>query len=143
MWGENSAFEYGGADEVAHRLRLDRAWLRTYGVTHGTTPPTGSAPWAEREGPHALLRAPDDASSTRPACSRCSSATTSRGIPQKSLAVARAAWLRARPRRARTGYYDYADIDDDFISLHHWIKWYKFGFTRRSTTCRSKSATAA
>jgi hypothetical protein len=31
---------------------------------------------------------------------------------------------------ARTGYYDYADIDDDFISIHHWMKWYKFGFTR-------------
>ncbi len=27
-------------------------------------------------------------------------------------------------------YYDYADIDDDFISMHHWLKWYKFGFTR-------------
>ncbi|MBV9521514.1 MAG: N-acetyl sugar amidotransferase, partial [Alphaproteobacteria bacterium] len=30
----------------------------------------------------------------------------------------------------KTGYYDYADIDDDFISVHHWLKWYKFGFTR-------------
>jgi hypothetical protein len=30
----------------------------------------------------------------------------------------------------RTGLFDYADIDDDFISLHHWLKWYKFGFTR-------------
>ena len=26
--------------------------------------------------------------------------------------------------------YDYADIDDDFISIHHWLKWPKFGFTR-------------
>ena len=26
--------------------------------------------------------------------------------------------------------YDFADIDDDFISLHHWLKWHKFGFTR-------------
>jgi len=32
-------------------------------------------------------------------------------------------------RRDR-GYYDFADIDDDFISIHHWMKWYKFGFTR-------------
>ncbi len=31
---------------------------------------------------------------------------------------------------SRTGYYNYADIDDDFISIHHWLKWYKFGFTR-------------
>ena len=30
----------------------------------------------------------------------------------------------------KTGYYAYADIDDDFISIHHWLKWYKFGFTR-------------
>ena len=30
----------------------------------------------------------------------------------------------------RTGIYNYADIDDDFISIHHWIKWYKFGITR-------------
>jgi len=38
--------------------------------------------------------------------------------------------FRASPAGARTGYYDYADIDDDFISIHHWLKWYKFGFTR-------------
>ena len=29
-----------------------------------------------------------------------------------------------------TGLYDYADIDDDLIAIHHWMKWYKFGFTR-------------
>ena len=33
-------------------------------------------------------------------------------------------------QRPRTGWYDYADIDDVFISIHHWLKWYKFGFTR-------------
>ena len=43
-------------------------------------------------------------------------------------------WPRAHGFREdeapRTGFYDYADIDDDFISMHHWLKWYKFGFTR-------------
>ena len=33
-------------------------------------------------------------------------------------------------KMAKTGYYNYADIDDNFISIHHWLKWYKFGFTR-------------
>ena len=29
------------------------------------------------------------------------------------------------------GFYNYADIDDGFImSVHHWLKWHKFGFTR-------------
>ena len=31
---------------------------------------------------------------------------------------------------AKTGYYNFADLDDDFISIHHYLKWYKFGFTR-------------
>ena len=30
----------------------------------------------------------------------------------------------------KTGIYDFADIDDDFISIHHFLKWYKFGMTR-------------
>ena len=31
----------------------------------------------------------------------------------------------------KTGYYKFADIDDSFlITVHHWMKWYKFGFTR-------------
>ncbi|WP_247896137.1 hypothetical protein [Azospirillum brasilense] len=44
--------------------------------------------------------------------------------------MARTHGFRADPRGARTGLYDYADIDDDFISVHHWFKWHKFGFTR-------------
>ena len=34
------------------------------------------------------------------------------------------------PSKPKTGYYNYADIDCDFISIHHYIKWFKFGFTR-------------
>jgi len=50
--------------------------------------------------------------------------------PVTSLEVARQHGFKARAAGAKTGYYDYADIDDDFISIHHWLKWYKFGFTR-------------
>src|SRR5262249_8978579 len=50
--------------------------------------------------------------------------------PEMSFAVARAHGFCASGEGARTGYYDYADIDDDFIAIHHWMKWYKFGFTR-------------
>ena len=51
-----------------------------------------------------------------------------RGIPRRPRRRASARLPRAEG--ARTGYYDFADIDDDFISIHHWLKWYKFGFTR-------------
>ena len=50
--------------------------------------------------------------------------------PEMTSAVAKAHGFVADPSGARTGLYDYADIDDDFISIHHWMKWYKFGFTR-------------
>ncbi|MEO9183302.1 MAG: N-acetyl sugar amidotransferase, partial [Kofleriaceae bacterium] len=37
VWGENSAFEYGGSEESRTGFKLDRAWLQGHGVTHGTT----------------------------------------------------------------------------------------------------------
>ena len=32
--------------------------------------------------------------------------------------------------KPKTGFYNFADIDDDLISIHHYLKLYKFGFTR-------------
>jgi hypothetical protein len=49
--------------------------------------------------------------------------------PQKTFEVARKHGFEAATE-ARTGLYEFADIDDDFISIHHWLKWYKFGFSR-------------
>ena len=50
--------------------------------------------------------------------------------PEGTRRVAQAHGFRADTAGPRTGYYDFADIDDDFIAIHHWMKWYKFGFTR-------------
>jgi hypothetical protein len=50
--------------------------------------------------------------------------------PATSLSVAQAHGFQTRTQGPKTGHYDYADIDDDFISIHHYLKWYKFGFTR-------------
>ena len=34
-------------------------------------------------------------------------------------------------KKPKTGFYNFADIDDEFlITIHHYMKWYKFGFTR-------------
>jgi len=50
--------------------------------------------------------------------------------PTETYRIAMEHGFRGRSEGPRTGYYDFADIDDDFISIHHWMKWYKFGFTR-------------
>lgn len=129
VWGENSAFEYGSASQAHTGVKLDDEWYRTYGVTHGTT----AADWVgedftEKElagyvGPH-----PDD--SERNGTHAVFLGWYFPWDPQQSLAVARTHGFQSCSSGARTGYYDYADIDDDFISIHHWLKWYKFGFTR-------------
>ena len=45
LWGENSASEYGGDDDVLKGTELNREWLLQYGVTNGTT----SEDWIDDE----------------------------------------------------------------------------------------------
>jgi N-acetyl sugar amidotransferase len=129
IWGENSAFEYGAADDAHTGFCLDAQWVRTYGVTHGTS----AEDWVSE-----ALPARDLASYFGPSEAEIEAAGV-RAVflgyylswdPQETGKVACAHGFRAEQGRVRTGYYDFADIDDDFISLHHWMKWYKFGFTR-------------
>jgi N-acetyl sugar amidotransferase len=128
VWGENSAFEYGSADEAHTGFRLDQAWLRTYGVTHGTT----AADWIDGDLTRADLAAyfgPDADDLEGQGVRAVFLGYYFPWDPETSRAVAEAHGFHGAAT-ARTGYYAYADIDDDFISLHHWMKWYKFGFTR-------------
>ena len=129
VWGENSAFEYGAADEAHTGFALDHDWLRAYGVTHGTT----AADWVDDD-----LSAKDLAAYFGPSADDMAAAGT-RAIflgyylpwdPTETKRVAEQHGFVVHSQGPRTGYYDFADIDDDFISIHHWMKWYKFGFTR-------------
>jgi hypothetical protein len=47
-----------------------------------------------------------------------------------SLKAARIKGFKSREQGPKVGIYNYSDIDDDFISIHHFLKWYKFGITR-------------
>lgn len=128
IWGENSSFEYGGTEEQRMGFRLDRAWFQKYGVTHGTV----AADWVDDELTQKQLT---------PYFGPSDEAIEAAGLlavflgyyfpwdPETSLAAARASGFESA-EGPRTGFYNYADIDDDFISIHHYLKWYKFGFTR-------------
>jgi N-acetyl sugar amidotransferase len=129
VWGENSAFEYGAASDAHTGFQLDEAWMRTYGVTHGTS----AADWIGAD-----LTAKDLAAYFGPTARELEGAGV-RAIflgyylewdPEETRRAAMAHGFKADSAGPRTGYYDFADIDDDFISIHHWLKWYKFGFTR-------------
>lgn len=128
VWGENSAFEYGGQDEQRTGFKLDRAWLARHGVTHGTQARDWvAADLTEKE--LAPYFGPTDEELEAAGTSAVFLGYYFRWDPVETFAVAEKLGFE-RGASARTGFYDFADVDDDFISLHHWLKWYKFGFTR-------------
>lgn len=127
IWGENSAFEYGGSEESRTGFKLDGAWLKKHGVTHGTTARDWVGELTEKE--LAPYFGPDDAALAQAGVNAVFLGYYFRWDPVETARVAEQHGFR-RGDQARTGVWDFADIDDDFISIHHWLKWYKFGFTR-------------
>ena len=129
VYGENSAVEYGGGEGKYGGYRLDRNWLDRFGGTHGTT----AQDWIGDELTERNLSAyfgPDQRELEQAGVQAVFLGHFFPWDPQTSLEVARSHGFRARAQGPKTGWYDYADIDDDFISIHHWLKWPKFGFTR-------------
>ncbi|MBI4356615.1 MAG: N-acetyl sugar amidotransferase [Gammaproteobacteria bacterium] len=128
VWGENSAFEYGGADEALMGFRLDSKWLSAHGVTHGTT----AHDWIDSELSEKDLSSyfgPTDEELEERDIKAIFMGYYFKWDVETSLKVAKAHGFEIASS-PRTGIYNYADLDDDFISIHHWMKWYKFGFTR-------------
>ncbi|HMZ27628.1 MAG TPA: N-acetyl sugar amidotransferase [Elusimicrobiota bacterium] len=129
VWGENSAFEYGGPAEERTGFALDAAWLKRYGVTHGTT----AADWV---GPDLTAkdlvpyRGPTDAEMAAAGVRAVFLGYYFSWDPIETYRAAAAHGFRSRLEGPKTGHYDFADIDDDFIAVHHHLKWHKFGFTR-------------
>jgi N-acetyl sugar amidotransferase len=129
VWGENSAFEYGNPADVATGFELDAAWLRKYGVTHGTS----AADWVGPELSAKDLTPYFGPTAAELAAFRPKAIFLGYYLPwdvELTRDVALAHGFRTAAGQTKTGTYDYADIDCDFISIHHYFKWFKFGFTR-------------
>jgi N-acetyl sugar amidotransferase len=128
VWGENSAMEYVGGEDEAASFDLTPEWVRKYGAVHGTT----ADDWVSDDLPSA------DLAVYRGPTGEQMAAAGTRAVflgmffewdPQETFEIARRHGFEP-DSTPRTGAYAYADIDDDFISIHHWLKWLKFGFTR-------------
>lgn len=129
VWGENSALEYIGSGPDADSFELTSEWVRRHGAVHGTT----ADDWVSDELTAADLtpyRGPTDAELADRGVRAVFLGMFFEWDPQRVFETARAHGFVASDSGPRTGFYDFADVDDDFISLHHWFKWHKFGFTR-------------
>jgi len=129
VYGENSAIEYGTEDERLAGSRMDRAWLTRFGVTGGTT----AEDWIDGEltrdalAPYAF---PSDAELAAHDVQVIFLGWFFPWDPRRSLEIATAHGFRARADGPLVGHYDFANIDDDLLGVHHHAKWPKFGITR-------------
>lgn len=129
VWGENPAFEYGGTEEESRGFKMDQHWLKTFGVTHGTT----WRDWSDDALTPQRLTA--YAAPTPEELDGAGILAVFLGYylewdPEVTRRVAEEHGFQASADGPVTGLYNYADLDDEFIAVHHWLKWYKFGFTR-------------
>lgn len=129
VWGESPSMEYGSTENNPDSDTLDGEWMRRHGILQGTS----AGDWIDGE-----LTGKDMTPYFLPPEEEFRAKKT-RSVflgyyfpwdPEESLRTAKANGFSVREEGPRTGYYNYADIDCDFISVHHHFKWLKFGFTR-------------
>ena len=129
LWGENSAFEYGGDDEELKGFEITKEWIKKYGVTNNTVASDWESEFISKSDlwPYTL---PEEAFDTDRKIKGVFLGQFFKWDPVEVFEQSKIHGFKAS-ELVKTGIYDFADIDDQFlITIHHWMKWYKFGFTR-------------
>ena len=126
IYGENSAVEYGG-NKKYHSYKINSEWIRKFGVNDGTTAEDWISPELSKK--DLLPYSSNFSTDFKPQAIFLShffkwDVFKTRDIAEKYGLII--------PKQPKTGKHSFSDIDDEFlVTIHHWIKWYKFGFTRR------------
>ena len=116
VFGENSAYEYGGTEAVRDTHRINAEWLKKYGVTHGTTAEDWIAPDLTRQDLTPYF-GPSPEELEKAGIEAIFLGHFFPWDPQTTLRVAKEHGFSERKEGPKTGYYNFADIDDDFISI--------------------------
>ena len=123
FWGENPAKEYSGTRQNIKIKTLNENWIKKFGISFGRRPENWISKRITKKEMFSLLRDKNynvkalflsDYFNWDP----IETYKYSKKIGFKKL------------HKSLTGIYNYADIDDDLISIHHYLKLYKFGFSR-------------
>jgi len=122
LWGENPATEYSGTKESSKLKNLDEKWIKKFGINFNTK----ISDWYDKK-----LNKKNTIPFHRNHKNQKSIFLGEylRWDPEKIFKIASSLGFR-QSNKPKTGVYNFADIDDDIISVHHYLKLYKFGFTR-------------
>ncbi len=124
IWGENSALEYGYKKKKHTISDLNNSWLKNYGVTNNINYKDLLSYGLKRQDIY-FYTSPKSNYKVK----QIFLGNYLKWDPLKVSVFAEKKGFK-RIKKPKTGIYNFSDIDDDFISIHHWLKYYKFGFTR-------------
>ena len=127
IWGENAQLEYGGNELERLATNLDREWLSK----HGCLQSTQASDWVGKESlTLSELSAYQIPSEPDFEVRSIFLGSFFKWNSYENTEIAKSRGFEYQSGDLKTGVWEFADIDCRFISLHHYIKWYKFGLTR-------------
>lgn len=129
IWGESPHMEYGGTPEERKINSLDLSWFKKHTILQGTSAEDWVGDGLTIKDMEAYML-PDKKDFAEKSIRSLFLGYYFKWDPETSLRVAKENGFSVRKEGPKVGFYDYADIDCDFISVHHYFKWLKFGFTR-------------
>lgn len=127
LWGENSQLEYGGNKKEQLSQYLDLNWVTKHGCMMGTNYKDWAGVNKITLKEMAAFALPSNISN------KIQSIFLGSFIKWNSLEIIKEVkkyGFKYNKSSRKTGKWEFADIDCNFISLHHYPKWHKFGMTR-------------
>jgi N-acetyl sugar amidotransferase len=130
IWGENPQLEFGGPEADRLSTELDVNWIANYGVTNQTKREDwiGINELTDADLSPYALPTPADLKIFHPKSIFLGSFF--RWDSFENFEAATEYGFSSHSSNKKTGSWEFADIDCHFISLHHFLKWHKFGFLR-------------
>ena len=130
IWGENSGIEYGSSNKKKISSEyMNSEWRKAYDNTNNTK----AKDWLDKNlslkdlSPYIM---PSENEKKKIGVKEIFLGHYFKWTPENSYRVAKKNGFKESVK-TRIGLYKFADIDDRFLlNVHHWLKWYKFGFTR-------------
>jgi N-acetyl sugar amidotransferase len=126
VWGENPQLEFGGSDAERLATQMTPDWFARHGCMQGTVADDWVGDDLSQKDMAAYQLPRDDGFSPN----MIFLGAFLRWDSFENRKIAEAHGFTYEHGGARTGTWDFADIDCDFVSLHHYPKWHKFGMSR-------------
>lgn len=125
LWGENSAYEYGSEDQKLKGSKLTHKWRKKFGNLPKNFKRISKGIKKNQLSPYISHLNKNDKK-----INEIFLGHYFYWDPIKIIQLVKKNGFKS-DTKPNVGFYKFADIDDmSIISVHHWLKWYKYGFTR-------------